>query len=194
MGLNLPLKFNLGDYMKELLKIIKFDCDLERFAEVFGDMVEQSDINGLLKVAPLTPEALDHGRTEAFYYVENSTEWQFEALCLASDFQLNICRESAGLEPADLQILRAFFCFVNDTYGWADLGDLERWETELFNSLNGYEQKNYKPLELSEDIKSRTRLFNKFIGYIAETVGKFEGVEVVRDCLDLVRDEIKGGF
>ena len=172
--------------MMELLKIIKFDCDLERFAEVFGDMVEQSDINRLLKVAPLTPEALNHGRAEAFYYVENSTEWQFEALCLASEFQLNICRESAGLEPADLQILRAFFCFVNDCYAWGDLADLERWEEELFNSLNGYEQKNYKPLELSEDIESRFALLSKFVLYLI----KYYAELTVESAVDLIASDI----
>ena len=181
--------------MRDLLKIIKFDCELERFAEVFGDDVESEDIQGFLKVCPLEPADLENGRANnSRFYDVGSPEFEFETLDLATQSKLNICRESAGLEPADLQIIRAFFGFVNDCYAWGDLADLERWETELFNSLNGYQQKNYKPLDLGEDIESRTRLFNKFIGYIAETVGKFEGVEVVRDCLDLVRDEIKGGF
>ena len=181
--------------MMELLKIIKFDCDLERFAEVFGDDIDFEDRDHFQRVAPFTLEELNEERlNRSHFFNYGSPNFEFECIDCVATAKLSEAVQTAGLEPADLQILRAFFRFVNDAYGWDDLGDLERWEEELFNSLNGYEQKNYKPLTLNEDTESRTRLFNKFIGYIAETVGKFEGVEVVRDCLDLVKDETKGGL
>lgn len=168
--------------MDYLLSLIYFDCKLERFAEVFGDILETEDINGFyaeaVGVCPAVPDRVgevyeDFDRLDSYIMDE-----------------LNRERTARGFEPADLKTLRAFYRFVNDCYLWEDLEDLERFETELFDSLTGYEQKNYDPMVLYSDKASRRALFNRFARYILARYGEGFALEV----LALTVKDIIGGI
>lgn len=173
--------------MKELLKVLKFDCELERFAEVFGDEVEFEDCDHFQRVAPFTLEELNEERLKrSHFYNYGSPNFEFECIDCVATAKLNEARQSAGLEPKDLFLVRAFFRFVNDAYKWDDLEDLERWETELFDALNGYQQKNYKPLDLKETEQSRFNLFLQFNRCLKKTYGEavaFQILQTVEDDL-----------
>lgn len=192
-----PLFLN-GDIMKELLQILNFNCKMERFAEVFGDDIEMSDIKEFIEIAPLTlgdflkysnpatSEGIKAGDPDNLFFV----------LDMLTQSKLIDLRKAEGFEPADLRLLEVYFRFVNDAFGWGDLADLERWETDLFDALNGYQQKNYEPLSLSDDYASRSALLDNFIEYIARKYGD----AVASDCIQLLGDYFRefvtmsGGF
>lgn len=183
--------------MNELLKIIEFNMKLERFAEVFGDDIEMGDINGFFEVCPFPAdfEGVNLDPIKKLWAV-NTPDYMFYALDMATQNKLNELREAEGFEPADIQLLEAYFRFVNDCFLWDDISDLERWEEDLFNSLDGVQQKNYKPLTLAEDYASRSALLDTFLYYIRLNYGD----AVASDCVQLLSDyfgefvTIQGGF
>ena len=173
--------------MKELIKIIKFDCELERFAEVFGDDIDYEDCDHFQRVAPFTLEELNEERlNKSHFFNYGSPNFEFECIDCVATAKLNQERQRLGFEPSDLRLIRVFFGFVNDAYGWGDLADLERWSEELFDSLNGYQQKNFKPLTLKETEGSRFNLFLQFNRYLIEKYGE----EVAFQTLQTVKDDL----
>lgn len=184
--------------MMELLKIIEFNMKLERFAEVFGDDIEMDDIREFLEIAPLTlgdflkysspiiSEEIKAGSPDNLFYV----------LDILTETKLIDLRDAEGYEPADIQLLEEYFRFVNDCFLWDDISDLERWETALFDALNGVQQKNYEPLDLSGEYASRSALLDAFLDYIARKYGD----AVASECIQLLGDyyrqfvTMKGGF
>lgn len=184
--------------MIELLRTIEFNCKLERFAEVFGDNIEMDDIKGFLEIAlitlgdflkyssPVISEEIQAGSPDNLFYV----------LDVLTETKLIDLRNAEGFEPADIQLLEAYFRFVNDCFVWDDLGDLERWEEDLFNSLDGVQQKNYEPLSLSDNYASRSALLDTYLDYIARKYGD----AVASECVQLLGDyfgqfvTMSGGF
>lgn len=172
----------------ELLSVLNFDCKLERFAEVFGDIIETEDINGFLNISPLSSadlEAVETADASAVWDSE-SPNFKFYALDMATQHKLSELMEADGRNSADLELLRSFFCFVNDAYTWDDLADLERWQEALYDALNSRQKLLYLGLDLEETAESRTELFNKFCYYIRLNYGG----AVVSEAVATVKDEI----
>ena len=170
--------------MKDLLKLIWFDCKLERFAEVFGDVIESEDIEHFLDVAPLTTDELQTARAthKDDFFTLGSPDHLFYVLDMATQDKLNAMRQTAGLEPVELQTAEAFFRFVNDAYLWEDVEDLRRWETELFDSLGNMEQKNFEPIsDRFEGEALRSLIFFKYCHYLGGQA--FDCVQIVEDDL-----------
>lgn len=173
MGIVNPIKFILGDIMKEFIKTIWFDCKLERFAEVFGDIIEPVDIEHLISVAPeetakhykaLNPETQDPNKL-------------FDLLDAVNSSELKELTQLIGVNPENLKIIRAFFRFVNDAYLWEDLEDLERWEEELSDIIGN----EYTFLKGFKDEAYRSALFFKYLHYMGGVAPYC--VETVADCL-----------
>lgn len=148
--------------MKYLINLIRFDAKLERFAEVFGDCLEAEDIQELTaelhRINPnLKLSAIDSADTadDAFYYLDDLTQ---EEIIKAN--------QAAKLSGRTRQRIAAFFRFVNDAYCWDDLEDLERWETELFDTLSNEQQKNYNPIKRQTGKPYRSLLFFRFCHYL----------------------------
>ena len=154
--------------MIRTLKLIKLDCNMERFAEVFGDIIEMDDSMAFLK------EALKVVPNNSFKSMDDCANP--DDLFYAVDF--TVSKELDKKAPRTLfgdrnyYLLRSFYRFCNDAYLWDDLESLERWAEELFDSLNGYNQKNFKPLPLSADALSRELLFLKFCDYMVAEFGE----------------------
>ena len=172
----------------ELLKTLNFNCKLERFAEIFGDIIEAEDIEGFLKVAPLSSadvEAVETAEASAIWDAE-SPNYKFYVLDMATQTKLNELMEADGVASADLELLRSFFYFVNDAYTWEDLADLERWQEGLYDALDSHQKLLYLGLDLEETEESRTELFNKFCYYIRLNYGG----AVVSEAVAVVSDEL----
>lgn len=164
--------------MKDLLKLIWFDAKLQRFAEVFGDSIETEDIQNIMKEAlklfkPSELKAINSADSanDAFDFID----------CLTMEA---IGKESPRAKFGDRKyyLIRSFFRFINDAYTWEDLGDLRRWEAELFDSLGNVEQKNYEPI--SDRFKGealRSQIFFKYCHYLGGQA--FDCVEIVADSL-----------
>jgi len=165
--------------MNEILKLIWFDCKLERFAEVFGDILEAEDITHLAEVAPsetaLKFEALKIFETETADPAE-----LFDLLDTANTSKLSQELGRVGKDSADYETARAFFKFVNDAYLWEDLEDLRRWEEELKDSLTTAEQ--FRPVsDRFQGEALRSQIFFKYCHHLGGHA--FDCVEIVADSL-----------
>ena len=154
--------------MIRTLNLMKLDCNMERFAEVFGDDVEMDDSMAFLK------EALKVVPNNSFKSMDDcaSPDDLFGVVDWTVSTELSRREPRAMFGDCGYYLLRAFYRFTHDAYLWEDVEDLTRWETELFDCLNGYNQKNYKALPLSDDELGRELLFLNYCNYIAKELGE----------------------
>lgn len=153
---------------------------MERFAEVFGDCIETEDCITFLKEAlKIIPSSQFKPMGECA-----SADDLFDAIDTTVSDEL--ARKSPVILFGDRNyfLIRSFYRFVHDAYLWDDLADLTRWEEELFDSLNGYNQKNYTPVNPSADELGRELVFLKYCNYIVAELGE----TVFKFVFDSVKD------
>lgn len=187
MGANNPLNFNLGDNMQRLINLVRLDCQLERFAEVFGDIIEVSDCVDFMKLTLKLVPSAEFEVTGA----ESDPSELFGAICDTVETQIARKNPYGVFGGRKYHLLRAFFRFCNDAYLWEDCEDLERWETELFDNLTGYQQKNYTPAVLEASEFGREMLFLKYCDYIIADCGLPVTAMIINSVADWKGEEIK---